>query len=90
MLRPGQIPPHFPHTGRFGAAPWVAYMRAEEGDMPGTMTQTCAVCGLRYASGALLELHVREDHVQQNQPAAPPGGRHLQQGLPGSDAASGA
>lgn len=39
--------------------------------MPSTMTQTCALCGLRYAHGALLELHIREDHVQQNQQAAP-------------------
>ncbi len=37
--------------------------------MPSTMTQTCALCGLRYANGALLELHIREDHVQQNQQA---------------------
>ena len=35
--------------------------------MPSIMT--CALCGLRYANGALLELHIREDHVQQNQQA---------------------
>ena len=39
--------------------------------MPRTMTHTCALCGLRYANGALLELHIREDHVQHNQQAAP-------------------
>ena len=39
--------------------------------MPRTMTRACALCGLRYANGALLELHIREDHVQQNQQAAP-------------------
>lgn len=39
--------------------------------MPRTLTQTCALCGLRYANSALLELHIREDHVQQNQRAAP-------------------
>ena len=39
--------------------------------MPRTMTHTCALCGLRYANGALLELHIREDHVQYNQQAAP-------------------
>ena len=39
--------------------------------MPRTMTQTCALCGLRYANGALLELHIREDHVQHSQQAAP-------------------
>lgn len=38
--------------------------------MPSTMTQTCALCGLRYINSALLELHIREDHVQQNQQAA--------------------
>lgn len=39
--------------------------------MPSTMTQTCALCGLRYANSALLELHIREDYVQRNQQAAP-------------------
>lgn len=39
--------------------------------MPSIMTQACALCGLRYANGALLELHIREDHVQQNRQAAP-------------------
>lgn len=39
--------------------------------MPRTMTHTCALCGLRYANGALLELHIREDHVQHSQQAAP-------------------
>ena len=39
--------------------------------MPSTMTRACALCGLRYANGALLELHIREDHVQQNQQVAP-------------------
>lgn len=38
--------------------------------MPSTMTQTCALCGLRYTNGALLELHIREDHVQRNRQAA--------------------
>ena len=45
-------------------------MGAEEDDVPRTMTHTCALCGLCYANGALLELHIREDHVQ-NQQAAP-------------------
>jgi hypothetical protein len=39
--------------------------------MPRTLTQTCALCGLRYASSALLELHIREDHVQPGQQAEP-------------------
>lgn len=41
--------------------------------MPIAMTQTCALCGLRCTNGALLELHIREDHVQWNLHAAPGG-----------------
>ena len=39
--------------------------------MPRTPTQTCVLCGLRYTNSALLELHIREDHVQRNRQAAP-------------------
>jgi hypothetical protein len=30
--------------------------------MTSTLNQTCPLCGLRYASKPLLELHIREDH----------------------------
>jgi hypothetical protein len=39
--------------------------------MPRTLTQTCALCGLRYTNAALFELHIREDHVHPDQQAAP-------------------
>jgi hypothetical protein len=39
--------------------------------MPRTLTQTCALCGLRYTNAALFELHIREDHVHADQQAAP-------------------
>ncbi len=40
--------------------------------MPSTLTPTCSICGLRFASRPLLELHVREDHRQRdhNEPGA--------------------
>jgi hypothetical protein len=30
--------------------------------MPTMLISTCPLCGLRYASRPLLELHIREDH----------------------------
>ena len=40
--------------------------------MPTTLPLTCALCGLRFTSGPLLELHIREDHAQRDaKPAAP-------------------
>jgi hypothetical protein len=30
--------------------------------MPTMLIPTCPLCGLRYASSPLLELHIREDH----------------------------
>lgn len=36
--------------------------------MPSTLTPTCPLCGLQYASRPLLELHLREDHPQRNRP----------------------
>lgn len=30
--------------------------------MPTMLIPTCPLCGLRYASRPLLELHIREDH----------------------------
>lgn len=37
--------------------------------MTSTLIPTCAFCGLRFASGALLELHIREDHARPPRPA---------------------
>ena len=30
--------------------------------MTSTLTPACPLCGLRYASKSLLDLHIREDH----------------------------
>lgn len=40
--------------------------------MTSTLTPTCPLCGLRYESSPLLELHIREDH---RQPIGAPSGR---------------
>ncbi len=46
--------------------------------MTGTLNSACPLCGLRFASGPLLELHVREDHRRRGGRAQPgrgdPGG----------------
>jgi hypothetical protein len=34
--------------------------------MPGTSSLTCSLCGLRFASGSVLELHIRQDHVHKD------------------------
>jgi len=39
--------------------------------MTSTLTPTCPVCGLRFENRPLLELHVREDHVERTNPADP-------------------
>lgn len=39
--------------------------------MSSTLTLTCSVCGLRFTSRPLLELHIREDHLQRHHHAAP-------------------
>ena len=44
-----------------------------------TLTPTCPLCGLRYASKPLLELHIREDHRQRRR--AEPGGPSRGHGL---------
>lgn len=41
-------------------------MGLKEDDMSSTLIATCSLCGLRYSNRALLELHIREDHVQHN------------------------
>lgn len=46
--------------------------------MTGTLNPACPMCGLRFASKPLLELHIREDHRRRDQRAQPgrraPGG----------------
>ena len=37
--------------------------------MPSTLNPTCPLCGLRFSNGALLDLHIREDHVNRDRPA---------------------
>jgi hypothetical protein len=39
--------------------------------MPGALTPTCSSCGLRFASRPLLELHIREDHLQRDRHLEP-------------------
>ena len=39
--------------------------------MTSTLIPTCSLCGLRFANGALLDLHIREDHVARRRPADP-------------------
>src|SRR5258707_7136148 len=39
--------------------------------MPSTLIPACPLCGLRFSNGALLDLHLREDHLQRNRPAEP-------------------
>lgn len=43
--------------------------------MTSTLTPACPLCGLRYESSPLLELHIREDHRQRI--SAPPGRREF-------------
>lgn len=38
--------------------------------MTSTLTPACPLCGLRYESSPLLELHVREDHRQRPDPGS--------------------
>jgi hypothetical protein len=39
--------------------------------MPTTLNPTCPLCGLRYTDRPLLELHIREDHLQRDRHAEP-------------------
>src|ERR1700685_1932172 len=45
--------------------------------MPTTLPLTCALCGLRFTSGPLLELHIREDHERRRAPEGDDDGRSL-------------
>jgi hypothetical protein len=38
--------------------------------MTSTLTPACPLCGLRYQSSPLLELHIREDHRQRPDPGS--------------------
>jgi hypothetical protein len=42
--------------------------------MPSTLTPTCPLCGLRFSSEPLLELHIREDHRRHDHAEAGRGG----------------
>ena len=63
--------PSGPHAKRIGTPTQLAFMGSEEDDMSGTLTTACPLCGLRYADRPLLELHIREDHLQRNRGAEP-------------------
>jgi hypothetical protein len=54
--------------------------------MTSTLNPACPLCGLRYASKPLLELHIREDHRPRRraQPCRPHAG-----GTPASSPAAG-
>jgi hypothetical protein len=49
--------------------------------MPGTLTPTCSFCGLRFAGRPLLELHIREDHLQRDHHLEPVGSRASARGV---------
>ena len=55
--------------------------------MPSTLIPTCPLCGLRFSSEPLLELHVREDHRRHAEagPAGTPASRQ-RDGVPGDEA----
>jgi hypothetical protein len=42
----------------------------KEDEMPATPSLTCSLCGLRFANGSVLELHIRQDHVHKEPRAA--------------------
>jgi hypothetical protein len=39
--------------------------------MPSMLTTTCPLCGLRFPGRSLLDLHMREDHLERARPAEP-------------------
>jgi hypothetical protein len=41
----------------------------KEDDMTTTLTPTCSFCGLAFANRPMLELHIREDHMQRGHAA---------------------
>ena len=45
--------------------------------MPYTLNPACPLCGLRYSDRPLLELHLREDHLQRDRRAEPEPGDPL-------------
>jgi hypothetical protein len=61
-------PPRQGHRGSTAAGLY----QIQEDDMTVTLNPTCPLCGLRYASRPMLELHIREDHRQRRR--AEPGG----------------
>jgi hypothetical protein len=57
-IRPSQRP-HSVFTG-----PGLTEI-VKEDDMTGTLHPSCPLCGLRFGSRPLLDLHIREDHRQR-------------------------
>ena len=58
--------PSGPHTDHTGNPAWLALMEAKEDDMSNWPISTCTLCGLRFSNTALLDLHIREDHMDRN------------------------
>jgi hypothetical protein len=50
--------------------------------MSSSLTLTCAFCGLRFANSPLLELHIRDDHLQREQHAEPDRGAAVRTQVP--------
>ena len=54
--------------------------------MSSTLTPTCPLCGLRFPGRSLLDLHMREDHLERNRPAEPERDNSGDTGTPGDGA----
>jgi hypothetical protein len=62
---------------------WLSWITKED-DMTSTLNPACPLCGLRYASRPLLELHIREDHRSRGR--RDPGGTRVRPARAGSPA----
>ena len=54
--------------------------------MSSTLTTTCPLCGLRFPARPLLDLHMREVHLQRNRPAGTDQDDSADTGTPGDGA----
>ena len=52
--------------------------------MSSTPTTACPLCGLRFSGRSLLDLHIREDHLERNRPAEPDHDDSGDTGTPGT------